>query len=223
MINKREFAPIAVSILIITAALSLFRNMSVVPIIFISVFAVVVINILAKKLMGFYLDSEVEMKLWNLEGRFTGFNRTFTGLNSNKKPYKKFKRPLAAGIIFPLISRIILYPLGNVVWTASLVFDVKPRAYRAAKRHGLYSYSEITEDHMGFIAAAGIAANLLFAIVGYLIGVPEFSRINIYMAFFNMIPISDLDGNKILFGNKTLWSLLASLVIIAVGYNLFLV
>jgi len=214
MINKRELAPIVASILIITAALSLFRNMSIVPIIFISVFAVVVINILAKKLMGFYLDSEVEMKLWNLEGAFIRFK---------SKPYKKFKRPLMAGIIFPLISRIILYPLGNVVWTASLVFDVKPRAYRAAKRHGLYSYSEITEDHMGFIAAAGVAANLLFAIIGYLIGVPEFSRINIYMAFFNMIPISDLDGNKILFGNKTLWSLLASLIIIAVGYNIFLV
>ncbi|MBU2616875.1 MAG: hypothetical protein KKB79_02740 [Nanoarchaeota archaeon] len=223
MINKWELAPIVASILIITAALSLFRDMSVVPIIFISVFAVVVINILAKKLMGFYLDSEVEMKLWNLEGRFTVFNRTFTGLKSKGKPYKRFKRPLAAGIIFPLLSRIILYPLGNVVWTASLVFDVKPRAYRAAKRHGLYSYSEITEDHMGFIAAAGVAANLLFAIIGYLIGVHEFSRINIYMAFFNMIPISDLDGNKILFGNKTLWSLLASLVIVAVGYNIFLV
>ncbi len=28
---------------------------------------------------------------------------------------------------------------------------------RAAKKHGLYTFSEITEDHTGLIAAAGIA------------------------------------------------------------------
>ena len=89
---------------------------------------------------------------------------------------------------------------------ASLVFDIKPHVYRAAKRHGLYSYSEVNESHIGTIAAAGVLTNLVFAVIGYLLGFAYFSKINIYFAFFNMLPISELDGNKIFFGNLLLWA-----------------
>jgi Zn-dependent protease len=106
---------------------------------------------------------------------------------------------------------------------ACLVFDVKPKIYRAAKRHGLYSYSEMTESHIGLIAAVGVIASLVFAVIGYLMGFSEFSRLSIYFAFFNMIPISDLDGNKIFFGSLILWSFLAALVLIGLGYVFFLV
>jgi len=81
----------------------------------------------------------------------------------------------------------------------------------------------MTEEHIGWIAAAGIAANLLFAVVGYLIGFSELARISIYFAFFNMLPLSDLDGNKIFFGSRILWSFLAALVLIGVGYALLLI
>jgi Zn-dependent protease len=54
-------------------------------------------------------------------------------------------------------------------------------------------------------------------------GFSEFSRLSIYFAFFNMIPISDLDGNKIFFGSLILWSFLAALVLIGLGYVFFLV
>ena len=79
---------------------------------------------------------------------------------------------------------------------------------------------------MGLIAASGIFANLFFAIIGYLVGGPFFtlfSLLNIWMAFFNIIPISDLDGNKIFFGSLILWSFLAALTIIGLGYAIFLV
>ncbi|MDP3987365.1 MAG: hypothetical protein Q8P81_04030 [Nanoarchaeota archaeon] len=223
MITKEELKPILITILVLTISLNLFRSISLMPIILLSVFLVVMINILAKKITSFYLDSEIEMRLWNLEGLLRGF-RLFRGFHPNNPPYyKRFKKPFQAGVFFPILSRVIFYPLGNFVWMASLIFEVKPKVYRAAKRHGLYSYSEMTESHIGLIAASGIVANLLFALAGYLIGFPEFSKINIYMAFFNMIPISDLDGNKIFFGNNTLWIFLAALVTIAVGYNLFLI
>jgi len=104
-----------------------------------------------------------------------------------------------------------------------MVFDVKPKVYRAAKRHGLYSYSEMTEAHIGLIAAAGVLTNLFLAVISYFLGFETFSRINIYFAFFNMLPISDLDGNKIFFGNLVLWSFLAVLAIIGLGYAIFLV
>ena len=110
--------------------------------------------------------------------------------------------------------------VGYVKWLAALVFDVTPKPYRAAKRHGLYRFSEMTESHIGLIAASGILANLFFAVVGYLIGTPEpmnFVSLSVFYALFNMLPISDLDGNKIFFGSIELWGFLASLVLIAVA------
>ncbi|MBL7059296.1 hypothetical protein ISS08_02490, partial [Candidatus Pacearchaeota archaeon] len=101
--------------------------------------------------------------------------------------------------------------------------DVKAKVYRAAKRHGLYSFSEMTEYHLGLIAASGIFINLILAIIGYVIGFPLFAKLNIYYALFNMIPISDLDGNKIFFGSLVLWSFLAALTLIGLGYALFLI
>lgn len=106
---------------------------------------------------------------------------------------------------------------------ASLVFDVKPRVYRSAKRFGLYTFSDVTEYHLGLIAASGIALNLILAVVGYFLGFALFARLNIYFAFFNILPIADLDGSKILFGSKILWSFLASLVLIGMLFAILIV
>jgi len=208
MLNLRETSSILIIVFIITLIICLFRDISALLYTLLAVFFVFLINVLAKKITSFYRDSEIEIKIWEIK-RY-GF-----------KPSSYFKKPFFAGILFPIIFGVV--SLGNLIWMACLVFDVKPKIYRAAKRHGLYSYSEMTEYHVGFIAAVGIIANLVFAVVGYLMGFSEFSRLSIFFAFFNMIPISDLDGNKIFFGNLILWSFLAALVLIGLGYVFFLV
>ncbi|MEM3091229.1 MAG: hypothetical protein QXU39_01040 [Candidatus Pacearchaeota archaeon] len=208
MINSRELYPIIISTLAISISILLFKNIYAFPTIILSVFLVILVSIIAKKITAFYLDSQIEMKLWTIE-RY-GFS-----------PAQHFKKPFPSGIVFPLIFSLITF--GKFVWMASLVFDVKPMIYRTAKRHGLYSYSEMTEGHIGFIAAAGIFTNLVFAVIAYLIGFEEISRLSIYFAFFNMIPFSDLDGNKIFFGSMIIWSLLAALVLIGLFYAIFLI
>ena len=208
MLNLKEASSIIIAILVIGLAISFFKGIETFLYTLLAVFCVIVVNILAKKIAGFYLDSEIEIKLWKIE-RY-GF-----------KPSQYFKRAIPAGIILPII--VSLVSLGNVFWMASLIFDVKPMIYRTAKRHGLYSYSEMTEDHIGLMAAAGVVANLVFAVIGYLLGFMEFSRLNVYFALFNMLPLSDLDGNKIFFGNIILWSFLAALVLIGLFYTFFLV
>ena len=175
-----------------------------------AVFVLILINVLAKKIFGFYLETETEIKFWEISG---------TGI----KKRKNFKKPFPIGAFLPLISKIILFPINGLAWMASLVFEVKPKSYRAAKRHGLYTFSEMTEEHMGYIAAAGIFATLVFAVIGYLLGFTEFSKLSIYYALFNMFPISSLDGNKIFFGNIVLWSFLASLVVIGLLFMVFIV
>jgi len=209
MFNLKEIIVILLVGIIISFSISISKSISVFLYTTIIVLSVILINIIAKKTASYYFDSKIETKIWEISQY--GFN-----------PSQSFKKPVPVGIILPLISKILFFSVGGFVWMASLVFDVKPRVYRSAKRHGLYTFSEMTEDHIGFIAASGIIANLLFAIIGYLIGIPEFSRISIYYAFFNILPIYDLDGNKIFFGHNILWSFLAALVFIALFFAIFI-
>lgn len=214
MANKGEILIIALIIVIITfslnLSLSIFNDWMVLLFSLIAVSGVVIFNIIAKKAMAYRLDSEIEMKVWEV-GKY-GFSQD-----------KNSKKPFPLGAFLPLLSKIVLFPLKNFVWMASLVFDIKPRIYRGAKRHGLYTFSEITEYHLGLIAASGIIINLILAIVGYFVGFPLFARLNIYYAFFNMLPISELDGNKIFFGSKILWSFLASIVLIGMLFAIFII
>lgn len=214
MLTKKEIFPILIVIIIISFSVSLSldiaENWQIIGGTLLAVSLVVLANIFTKKITAYLLDSEVEMKIWSIE-RY--------GL----RPGQHFKRPFPVGAFLPILSKLILFPLKSVVWMASLVFDVKPRIYRGAKRHGLYTFSDITEYHLGIIAASGIAINLILAVVGYFLGFPLFSRLNIYFAFFNILPLSELDGNKIFFGNLILWSFLAGLVLIGMLFAIFVI
>ena len=173
------------------------------------VLLVLLVNIFAKKITAYYYESKIEIRLWEMQ-RY-GF-----------KPHKKLKKPFPVGILFPILSTIFLFPLRGIVWMASIVSDIEPEVYSAAKRHSLYTFSEIPEKHIGIIAASGVIANLVFAFLGYLIGATDFSRINIYYAFFNLIPISNLDGNKIFFGSLLLWAILGFISVLSLVYTFIL-
>lgn len=209
--TKKEIISVLIVTLIIAFSSNLFLH-GTAPFLWtlLAVFVVILVNIIAKKIAGFYLETDVESGFW--EVYWVGF-----------KPQQHFKKPFPLGAFLPLVSKIILFPVAGLVWMASLVFEVKPKVHRAARKHGLYSFSEMTESHIGYIAAAGIAVNLLFAVIGYLIGFSEFSRLNIYYALFNMLPISNLDGNKVFFGSIALWSTLAVLVLIGLFFAIFLI
>ncbi len=215
MINKKELGVIFILTLILGFSISLYKigaesGLNFLLPAFLGIFLALIINIIFKKVTAFYLDTEIEIKIWE-------FKRWGYRLNN------KFKRDFPAGIFLPLIFAILLAPLNGFTWLGSMVFDVKAKKYKTAKRHGYYSYSEATENHIGGIAAAGIIANLFFAIIFYMIGAPYIAKINIWFAFFNMIPISSLDGNKIFFGNYILWTVLAIISLIALGYGFLLV
>ena len=206
MFNKREVVIIGIISIILAFIFSFAKEISTFFYFFVAIFFLIFINSIAKKISSYYLDSEIEIRLWEVK-RY-GF-----------KPHKHFKRSFPSGIFFPLITAVA--SLGYFVWMASLIFEVKPKIYRAAKRFGLYSFSEMTEYHIGLIAASGVLINLFFAVIGYLTGFSDFAKLNIYYAFFNIIPFSDLDGNKIFFGSVVLWSFLAALILIGLGYVFF--
>ena len=210
MFQKQELGAVIISTLIIAFASTLIETWDLFFSALGAVFLVIMINVLAKKISGFYLESLVDIKLWEIR-------------RWGVRPRQKFRNFFPMGAFLPIISKIFLFPFGGVVWTASMVFDVRPSVHRAVRRHGVYAFSEVTESHTGLIAAWGVLANLFFALVGYLLNFPLFTQFNLWFAFFNMIPISDLDGNKIFFGKKLLWYVLSVLSLIGFLYSFIIV
>ena len=211
MFNKKEIIVILVATIILAFSSNfLFGGFIAFLWTLLAVFFVIIINVLAKKFSSFYFEAETEIKFWELEA--VGIRKRI-----------RFKKPFIIGAFMPLLAKLILLPVQGLTWMASLAFEVKAKTARAARRHELYTFAEMTEKHIGYIAAAGIFANMVFAVIGYLIGFTEFSRLNIYYVLFNLLPISNLDGNKIFFGNLVLWSFLACLAIVGLFFVIFIV
>jgi hypothetical protein len=211
MFDKKEVAIIIVSSVILGFIISNFQTSNILWYSVLSIFSIVLINTLAKKMAGHYFESDVKVGLWEV-GRY--------GWRSENR----FRKPLPAGIILPLFIKLITF--ARVNWLAFLTFDVEAKVSRAARRHDIYTFSELSEYHLGVIAAWGIVANLFFALAGYLIGFPpemNFVKLSIYYTFFNMLPISDLDGNKIFFGSMILWSFLAAIVLLGVLFSFLII
>ena len=208
MFSRKEIISILLVTILLGFTISLIKSTRLFLYSSMLVFFVIISNAIAKKIAAYYYEANIELNIWEI-------------VQYGLRKQEHFKRPFPAGVFFPLILTAI--SLGKLTWLAPLTFEVKPRNYRAVRRHGLYSYTEMTEEHIGLIAFAGIVINLALAVVGYLINQPEFSRLNIYFAAFNLLPMSDLDGNKIFFGNLTLWTTLCVIVFIALAYAIILI
>ncbi|PJE81404.1 hypothetical protein COU58_02895 [Candidatus Pacearchaeota archaeon CG10_big_fil_rev_8_21_14_0_10_32_42] len=200
MLRLKELFSIIIVTIILGIVISLVESLNLFLMISLFVFLAIFVNVAAKKIFSYYLDTEIEVKIWEMK-------------QFGIKKHLHFRKPILAGIFAPLIIKFV--SVGIINWMACLTFDTSGKVYRAAKRHGIYSFSEVTEEEMGWIAGAGIIANLLFAVVAYMIGQESLAKISITYAFFNMIPAFDWDGAKIFFGNIPFWSFLAIISSIA--------
>jgi hypothetical protein len=208
MINKKEIIAIVLSTIILSFVLAL-QDLKEYFLIFSgAILLIILINVLAKKLTAYYWDSEIEMKIW--EARQFWYRKHW-----------KLKKPIQIGLLLPIILKILTAGLIN--WMACLVFETKGKIYKAAKKHGLYHFSEVSEAQIGYIAAIGIVANLFFGAIGYFLGFEIFAKFNLWYAFFNMAPLGTLDGTKIYFGSRLIWNILAVIVLIGVLTTILIV
>lgn len=201
MITKKEIVSVAVLTIVLAFIFSIndFKNLFLVSLG--AVFITIIVNIIFKKMAAEYWDNEIEHSLWEAKRYWYG-------------PSHKFRSPITLGIIIPILVKIL--SMGLLNWSAGLTFETEGKKYKAAKRHGVYAFSEVTEEQIGLIAAAGILGNILLAIVAYFANAPIIMKTSIVYLFYNMIPISNLDGNKIFFGNLLLWNILAVISLIGV-------
>lgn len=169
---------------------------------------VILVNVIVKKIIAYSFESNIKVKLWEV------YQYWFTSK-------AHFNRPLPM-IWFPPVLAFLTK--GIVGWMPVLEFDITPRVERVTRRHGLYRFSEMTEWHVAVISGMGIFANLVFAILAYILtvwvpGLEMLAKLNIYYACWSLLPISSLDGSKILFGSKLVWFALGIICLIFLGFT----
>ena len=211
MIKTKEIISIILAIIVGAFVIS-FTNINKYPITLLIVASVILINIIVKQIAAYYyFDANIETKIWQFQ-RYGYYKRSY------------LKNPFPIGIVLPFILTLITYGgISMFPWLALLQFDITASGARVSKRHGLYRFSELTERHIGSIAKCGIIANLIAVVIGYLLNFPEFARINLFYAFFNLLPLGNLDGTKIFFGGRVSWAILASICIMLLGYSFIII
>jgi hypothetical protein len=190
MFNKKEILIIVPTIIILAfiVALTDLKSLFLISLAYVSI--IIILNIFTKKAVGYFLDTDVEIRAWEMKRYWF-------------RKHDYFKRAIPIGLFLPIILKVI--SVGFINWTAALSYEVKAKIYRAAKRHGLYAFSDISEAQIGVIAAVALGVNLIAALIGYFAGFPDFSKLSLAFVFFSLIPFSDLDGNRIFFGSVALW------------------
>ena len=164
-------------------------------------FLIISINVIAKKIVAYSYEANAKTRFWRW------YQYGFQKKAHFKNPIPMLWLPLLVSAIFS----------GALQWFGILEFDITPKTERVSRRHGLYRFSEMAEWHVAIIAASGLVINIIAAVIAYLAGFTLFAQLNIYYAFWSIIPLSSLDGSKILFGSRILWTILflISLVLLA--------
>jgi hypothetical protein len=210
MFKLKELAHILLVLILFAFIISFLQGINAYLIALAFAASILFVNIISKKLLAAHFDCTIEQKIWHFQ-RWGLYERS------------KFKKAIPIGIILPFLLSWISYPTGFIRMLTFLQFEPKPTAAKAAKRHGLYRFSEMTEWQIAAIAGIGIFANFVLAVIAYLVGYPDLARYSIYFSVWNMIPLGQLDGCKILFGSKILWILLTILSLIGLFFAFFLV
>lgn len=206
--NRREFAHIVVAVLLmfIVAGLEFIidGNVEKTSQVFIFSFFVIGVPVIAKKAIAYLLDSSVEHKIWHV-------------YYFSVRDKDHFKKEQPFGIILPLL--LSAFSLGVVKCMTFLSYETSALKHRAAKRFGYYSYTEMTDWHNGLIGAAGIVSLLFLGFISYLLGFEYLTKMAAYYAFFNILPVSNLDGTQIFFGSRIIWTVLAVISLIFALYG----
>lgn len=147
-------------------------------------------------------DAKSEYEIWGI-GRIWF---TQEGKLSKKMPF---------GIILAVI--LTLASSGRLFFTAIGSHKLEEnKLARVGRKHSTINYFEEAQ-----IISMGILSSLFLAVVGLIFGkifnitVSDFVAVNFFIALFNMIPFSTLDGAKIFFGSLLMYIFILVFVIAA--------
>jgi len=188
--STKEIITIIIASLVLALVVA-FNNANTIYIAAISFLIIITVNVLAKKIVGSFLEINTRTKFWTWH-RY-GFRKDM-----------HFKKPIPM-LWVPLL--FILFTKGLFLWLGILEFDVTAKTERVSRRHGLYRFTEVTEWHVAWIATWALIANLILAIIGYIAGFEMFTKLSIYFIAWSIIPISRFDGAKMFYASRALWTI----------------
>lgn len=209
MLNKKEILALVVSIFILSFVFGFDDGSSIFELNhwlfnFFKIFLLVGISILFRelivKLFASRHECRSEYEIWNVKQVW--FNTRL-----------KFGFPF--GVLFSLILAIA--SKGNFFFTAIGSHKIiENKTARVGRKFQSLQYYEEAQ-----IASMGILASLFVSIIAMIVGeifdinISGFVIINFYLALFNMLPFSDLDGAKIFFGSIFMYTYLLVFIVVA--------
>jgi Zn-dependent protease len=205
MFTKKELVWIIVMLIVYEFIIIFPSSNTLNPLILLVPIMILFTNIISKKIAAGFFNIKIEHKVWEFQ-RWGYYKRSY------------FKKPFQIGLILPFALSILT--LGMVRMFTFFQFEVENiHETRILKQRGLKRKEEINESDIAFTAAWGFLSLLVLAIIGALPGIkeifPELAKNAVYFGFWNMIPISKLDGSKLFFGSILTWAVLAILYLIA--------
>ncbi len=207
MIKPKEILALIVALIVLTFSYTFINPQLFIPTL-LAFTLILIVYVSSKKLAAHYYEANEEIKIW-----------TFKRFGLAEKNYLCY--PIPIGIILPFLLSILTF--GLMKWFAVLESEISPKEIRAVKRHDFYSFSEMTEWNLALISSAGIFSCFLLSFLSYLINLPLLSRLGIYFAVFNLIPLGKLDGARIFFGSKPLYVTLLLISLLGLSYAFLLI
>ena len=150
---------------------------------------------LFRKLVAKRFSSGVEYRIWNM--RRYGFAKG----DHLPKPYLGYIiRELPIGLILALV--LVFISNGNIIFAAVGMFIIQTDyVHRLGNK-----FKHLTGSESAIIALSGPMFNLFLALLFKSIpGFEKFVVVNFLLALYSMIPFSNLDGTKILFGSRIIY------------------
>ena len=137
---------------------------------------------------------------------------TFQRYWYSKRGY--FKKPFPIGLLVPFVlSFLSLGYLKVPLLLQTEVTDVPKK--RLLKRKGSYKKSEINEKNIAFSVVWGFWFLIFLSILALIFKQPSLAKYSIMYGFWNLIPIGQIDGNKLFFGSFPNWVILVIAYIIS--------
>ncbi|MEK6835500.1 MAG: hypothetical protein AABX55_00555, partial [Nanoarchaeota archaeon] len=156
-------------------------------------------NLLGYKLAAKYLGTNIKLKIWNSQ-KFKG------KLLRLKNIDLAYTTPILA-ILIMLISN------GRIFFSTVLTFTVEK--FKVLGKRFPY----LTDYHVALIVVTGMFFNFILMLFFKLTNVELGIKISSWFILFNFLPVSELPGEKLFFGSRTLW--VFSLIFFLV--NIFLI
>jgi len=206
--SKKEIVWIIISIVIFTFII-IFPNQEFSILLLIAPLIIVLTNVITKKYAANYFNLKITYNVW-------GFQRYWFTTKSH------YKKSIPMGLILPFF--LSFFSVGLIKALTFLQFDYENNeSKRMLKKRGRVRRQEVNETDPAFTAAWGFYALIILAIIGSLLdlitGLEIFNpltKYSLYYGAWNLLPISNLDGTKIFFGNLFHWALLAAIFFISI-------